>query len=131
MQQKVATAEELSIQQASNYFEIIYYAKNKRKKIRLFFVCFDIVYDPKSKKEGQRKRVIGRPTAIVSTFINEKTQKTLPMSTNENGNQRKNVLVSTNENAISQKTFFVSTRLDKYSLIPVAQKNAQKCGIII
>ena len=48
------------------------------------------------------------------TFINEKTQKTLSVSTNENGNQRKNVLMSTNENAISQKTFFVSTKLDKY-----------------
>ena len=52
----------------------------------------------------------------MSTFINEKTQKTLSVSTNENGNQRKNVLMSTNENAISQKTFFVSTKLDKYSL---------------
>ena len=50
----------------------------------------------------------------MSTFINEKTQKTLSVSTNENGNQRKNVLMSTNENAISQKTFFVSTKLDKY-----------------
>ena len=51
---------------------------------------------------------------IVSTSINEKTQKMLPVSTNENRNQRENALVSTNENAISQKTFFVSTRLDKY-----------------
>ena len=52
---------------------------------------------------------------IVSTSINEKTQKMLPVSTNENRNQRENALVSTNENAISQKTFFVSTRLDKYN----------------
>ena len=52
----------------------------------------------------------------MSTFINEKTQKTLSVSTNENGNQRKNVLMSTNENAISQKTFFVSTKLDKYTI---------------
>lgn len=51
----------------------------------------------------------------MSTFINEKTQKILSVSTNENGNQRKNVLMSTNENAISQKTFFVSTKLDKYT----------------
>ena len=105
--------------------------KTNAKKYVCFFVCFDIVYGPKSKKEGQRNRVIGRPATIVSTSINEKTQKTLPMSTNENGNQMKNALVSTNENTISQKTFFVSTRLDKYNLMPVVQKNAQKCGIII
>ena len=57
----------------------------------------------------------------MSTFINEKTQKTLSVSTNENGNQRKNVLMSTNENAISQKTFFVSTKLDKYKLAKTFQ----------
>lgn len=61
------------------------------------------------------------------TFINEKTQKTLSVSTNENGNQRKNVLMSTNENAISQKTFFVSTKLDKYRCLShLAEKDAMK-----
>lgn len=61
----------------------------------------------------------------MSTFINEKTQKTLSVSTNENGNQRKNVLMSTNENAISQKTFFVSTKLDKYILMLWIAKSAK------
>ena len=63
----------------------------------------------------------------MSTFINEKTQKTLSVSTNENGNQRKNVLMSTNENAISQKTFFVSTKLDKYRCLShFVEKDAMK-----
>lgn len=59
--------------------------------------------------------MIAMHSAFVSTSIKEKTQKTLPVSTNENGNQRKNALVSTFENAISKKTFFVSTKLDKYT----------------
>lgn len=60
--------------------------------------------------------IIKSVSAFVSTSIKEKTQKTLPVSTNKNGNQRKNALVSTFENTISQKTFFVSTKLDKYKL---------------
>ena len=60
--------------------------------------------------------MIATDTAIVSTSVNEKTRKNVPVSTNENVNQRKNTLVSTFENAISQKTLFVSTKLDKYNL---------------
>ena len=55
----------------------------------------------------------------MSTFINEKTQKTCSVSTNENGNQREIALVSTFENAISQKTFFVSNKLDKYIFVNI------------
>jgi len=61
----------------------------------------------------------------VSTSVNEKTQKMLP--------------VSTNEKAISQKTFFVSTRLDKYNWLLkchkfspwIALKSREKHRIII
>ena len=73
MQQKVETAEGLSIQQASNYFEFIYYAKKQTQKNTFVF------------------------SFVLTLFM----------------------------------AFFVSNRLDKYSLIPVVQKNAQKCGIII
>ncbi len=61
----------------------------------------------------------------MSTSVNEKTQKMLP--------------VSTNEKAISQKTFFVSTRLDKYNWLLkchkfapwIALKSHEKHRIII
>lgn len=71
--------------------------------------------------------MIAMHSAFVSTSIKEKTQKTLPVSTNENGNQRKNALVSTFENAISQKTFFVSTKLDKYTFFRRMRNNVTKC----
>ena len=101
--------------------------ENWRKKRHLFQENSDrgAEVHPKPKNEGQRKRVIGRAASIVSTSVNEKTQKMLP--------------VSTNEKAISQKTFFVSTRLDKYNWLLkchkfapwIALKSREKHRIII
>jgi len=67
--------------------------------------------------------VIAANTAIVSTSINEKTQKTIAVSTNENGNQRKKLWCLLSKRLYHKKHFSCPPNLTSTVNAKAASKN--------